>query len=98
MKKNIFTFSVLALIGLTLTSCRGDKSSASPVLLIRNMVDQTSYGPQSQNDFYKDSNYNVKNINSGQINKLDNIMKNQSMLSLTILECLFLCLLYLLLL
>ena len=54
MKKNIFTFSVLALIGLTLTSCRGDKSSASPVLLIRNMVDQTSYGPQSQNDFYKD--------------------------------------------
>ena len=36
----------------------------------------------TQNDFYKDSNYNVKNINSGQINKLNNIMKNQSLIML----------------
>ncbi len=37
-----------------LSSCRGDKSSEPPVHLIQNMMQQTSYGPQSHNDFYAD--------------------------------------------
>lgn len=35
-------------------SCRGQISSDPPIVPIRNMVDQTSYGPQSPNDFYSD--------------------------------------------
>ncbi|MES2614273.1 MAG: cytochrome c [Bdellovibrionota bacterium] len=49
MKKLIIISTVFVLSG-----CRGDKSSAPPVLLIRNMVEQTSYGPQSKNEFFKD--------------------------------------------
>jgi hypothetical protein len=49
------TLCLIASAGATLflTSCRGDKSSEPPVLLMRNMVDQTSYGPQSSNQFFK---------------------------------------------
>ena len=37
-----------------LVSCRGQKSSMPPILPIQNMVNQTTYGPQSKNDHYKD--------------------------------------------
>jgi mono/diheme cytochrome c family protein len=53
MKKNILILTVVVLAAFV-SGCRGDKSSSPSVLLIRNMVDQTSYGPQSKNDFYKD--------------------------------------------
>ncbi len=53
--RNKYALLFLSIVPLALfSSCRGDKSSQPPVLLIRNMVDQTSYGPQSGNEFYKD--------------------------------------------
>lgn len=37
-----------------LAGCRGQTSSKPPILPIRNMVDQSSYGPQSPNQHYAD--------------------------------------------
>lgn len=54
MKKKYLIFAAVIFSFFLLEGCRGDKSSQPPVLLIRNMVDQTSYGPQSVNEFYKD--------------------------------------------
>lgn len=54
MKKKTLCLILSAGAALLLTSCRGDKSSEPPILLMRNMVDQSSYGPQSANQFYKD--------------------------------------------
>jgi mono/diheme cytochrome c family protein len=54
--KNRF-FNLIAFcgaIGLALVACRGDKSSEPPVALVQNMVDQTSFPPQSKNEFFKD--------------------------------------------
>ncbi|KAB8030994.1 c-type cytochrome [Fluviispira multicolorata] len=41
-------------LSLTLIGCRGQKSENPPILPIQNMVEQTSFGPQSKNEFYKD--------------------------------------------
>ena len=53
-KKILLPLAVTALWAWTFTGCRGQKSAEPPILPIRNMVEQTSYGPQSKNDFYKD--------------------------------------------
>nr|BFD30700.1 cytochrome c [Pigmentibacter ruber] len=42
------------LVSLIVSGCRGQKSEKEPILPIQNMVEQTSYGPQSKNEFYKD--------------------------------------------
>lgn len=52
MKRYLFIF--LIPLVFILSSCRGDKSSSPQILIVRNMVDQTSYGPQSKNEFFKD--------------------------------------------
>jgi Cytochrome C oxidase, cbb3-type, subunit III len=57
-KKILFFFVGTALISIVLNGCRGQKSTEPPILPIQNMVDQTSYGPQSKNDFYKDGQAN----------------------------------------
>jgi mono/diheme cytochrome c family protein len=54
MKKNTLALVSFLCLAFVLSSCRGDKSAQPPVLLIRNMVEQTSYGPQSSNNFFKD--------------------------------------------
>jgi hypothetical protein len=54
MKNKILALSLFVILSSTLVSCRGDKSAETQILPIRNMVDQTSYGPQSINEFYKD--------------------------------------------
>lgn len=54
MKKNRLIFIAMILFLPFVASCRGDKSSSPSVMLVRNMVDQTSYGPQSGNELYKD--------------------------------------------
>ncbi|APJ05210.1 hypothetical protein AXG55_14070 [Silvanigrella aquatica] len=43
-----------ALISLVFSGCRGQKSTEPPIQPIQNMVEQTSYGPQSKNEFFKD--------------------------------------------
>jgi mono/diheme cytochrome c family protein len=54
LKKNIILVGLCALGATFLSSCHGDKSTEPPIELIRNMSDQTSYSPQSQNTFFKD--------------------------------------------
>lgn len=54
MKNTLFLVSATLGSALVLTSCRGGKSSEPPVLLVQNMYDQTSYGPQSENTFFAD--------------------------------------------
>jgi mono/diheme cytochrome c family protein len=51
-----FLFAILCKIFVlfSLQSCRGQKSEKPPILPIQNMVEQTSFAPQSKNDFYKD--------------------------------------------
>lgn len=53
MKKIIPSCLLLAVPSL-LVGCHGQTSSDPPIIPIRNMVDQTSYGPQSPNTFYPD--------------------------------------------
>ena len=53
-KKILLPLTGAALFSIVLTGCRGQKSTEPPILPIQNMVEQTSYGPQSKNDFYKD--------------------------------------------
>ena len=53
MKKNNLILMAVALFLPFISSCRGDKSSSPSVILIQNMVNQTSYGPQSKNTFFK---------------------------------------------
>lgn len=43
-----------AMLAFVINGCRGQKSTEPPIMPIQNMVEQTSYGPQSKNDFYKD--------------------------------------------
>lgn len=45
---------ILGLVGFMFIACRGDHSKEPPVVLIQNMLDQTSYREQSKNDFFKD--------------------------------------------
>lgn len=53
-KKILLPLAGAALFSTALSGCRGQKSTEPPILPIQNMVEQTSYGPQSKNDFYKD--------------------------------------------
>ncbi|WP_186646155.1 c-type cytochrome [Fluviispira vulneris] len=43
-----------AFLSLVLIGCRGQRSKEPPIIPIQNMVEQTSYGPQSQNENFKD--------------------------------------------
>lgn len=54
VKKILLPFAGSLLLSIVLSGCRGQKSQEPPILPIQNMVDQTSYGPQSKNNFYKD--------------------------------------------
>lgn len=54
MKKHVVRFIFVIPFFMLLSGCRGDKSSAPPIAIIRNMDQQTSYGPQSTNEFFKD--------------------------------------------
>lgn len=51
--KHIF-FSICVLMAICSVSCRGQRSSKPPVMPVQNMVEQTSFGPQSPNDFFPD--------------------------------------------
>lgn len=53
-KKILLPLSGAVLFLTVLSGCRGQKSEDPPILPIQNMVEQTSYAPQSKNDFYKD--------------------------------------------
>jgi len=53
-KKILLPCVSLTLASIIFSGCRGQKSKEPPILPIQNMVEQTSYGPQSKNDFYKD--------------------------------------------
>ncbi|MBX9836937.1 MULTISPECIES: c-type cytochrome [Silvanigrella] len=53
-KKILLPLVGSALVPFILVGCRGQKSTEPPILPIQNMVEQTSYGPQSKNEFYKD--------------------------------------------
>lgn len=44
----------ILLMSLLLFSCRGQKSESPPIIPIQNMVEQTSFGPQSENSFFQD--------------------------------------------
>ncbi len=57
-KKILLPLAGAALISIVLSGCRGQKSTEPPILPIQNMVEQTSYGPQSKNDFYKNGQAN----------------------------------------
>lgn len=50
-KKIYFPFLLMSLLFF---SCRGQKSESPPIMPIQNMVEQSSYGPQSENLFFKD--------------------------------------------
>lgn len=54
IKNILLPFTGLLFASSVLVACRGQKSEKEPILPIQNMVEQTSYGPQSKNDFYKD--------------------------------------------
>lgn len=54
IKKILLPFAGSLLLSIFLNGCRGQKSQEPPILPIQNMVEQTSYGPQSKNNFYKD--------------------------------------------
>jgi len=43
-----------AFFAVLLTACQGQKSTKPPVMPIQNMVTQTSYAPQSPDDFFSD--------------------------------------------
>lgn len=53
-KNILLPLTGLLFVSSTLVGCRGQKSDKEPILPIQNMVEQTSYGPQSKNDFYND--------------------------------------------
>ena len=53
-KKILLPLAGSALMSIVLAGCRGQKSTEPPILPIQNMVEQTSYAPQSKNEFYKD--------------------------------------------
>ncbi len=57
-KKILLPLTGAAFISIVLCGCRGQKSTEPPILPIQNMVEQTSYGPQSKNDFFKDGQAN----------------------------------------
>ena len=50
----IFFVPLFCIYGFVLIGCRGTPSQDPPIYLIRNMNDQTSFGPQSKNDFFSD--------------------------------------------
>ena len=54
---------ILGLVGIMFISCRGDHSKEPPIVLIQNMLDQTSFREQSKNDFFKAMVW--KNSNEG---------------------------------
>ena len=53
-KKILLPLTGSTLLSFVIIGCRGQKSTEPPILPIQNMVEQTSYGPQSKNEFYKD--------------------------------------------
>ncbi len=53
LQKNKILFTTLCFSYL-FTACKGQKSTKPPILPIQNMVEQTSYAPQSPDDFFAD--------------------------------------------